>query len=425
MQSIVSMARMYLPWPTFRAWAPVVACLALVTLVLCTSARVLIPVCALLLFTRPDPKGLPVGEVSALGVLRSVSSWLTGHTDDEAACIDAYLFRIASHRDRAFIGLLGQWVEVPKTWWSLLHQCAVTVASPEQAEAGSNDPVVARAAAEAEARRLKQQRSYAKAAETFARLEAAHSIADDAEAGCASVVQRQRHAEEAGRCWSAAGRPELALAPLRRAVEGAVDLETRQSAAVALAELALASKVSSGGSGDSAEVLSEAMQTLFALAAVEPCRYHGAAKSAASYAEEMASRYISRGAFGEAADVLSSALERASEAAEDDPDEAAWLPELERCILWRFFCSVQRDRGDAYAAGQEAEATLRRLPPVVHTRAAAFVLDVVRAAEDGDVETLEDVCQEFDGSCGPQGLDSWQLDALLQLKGRLVDGDLS
>eukprot|EP00928_Gymnodinium_smaydae_P001285 TRINITY_DN10489_c0_g7_i1.p1 TRINITY_DN10489_c0_g7~~TRINITY_DN10489_c0_g7_i1.p1 ORF type:complete len:423 (+),score=67.32 TRINITY_DN10489_c0_g7_i1:102-1370(+) len=422
MQTFSTMARLYLPQSTARAWAPVILCLALVVILLYASTRLSLLACFLLFLSRPNPSTFPADDNDSAGsFFKSVSAWF-GSGDDKPQIVDMYLFRVASYRDRAFIGLACHWIEIPRAWWSLLDKCAIAVVPSEVAGCHSDDPVVARATAEAEARRLKQQCSYARAAEAYGDLEASNLGKNE------NLVQLQRNAEEAGRCWTVAGKPDKASPHLRRAIQTAVDCHGRQSAAEALAKAAV-EMARTGSTSDSSKVkavISEALQSLFAVATAEPCRFQAAARSAASYVEQVAECFIRRFEFREAASILDAALDCVVEAVDGcELDELTWLVDLETCMLWRFLCTIRRDAGDAFVAGSDVEATLRQLPPLLRTRGSAFALDVSRAAEDSDVESLESICSDFDARCGSSGMADWQLDVLLQLKERIASADLS
>eukprot|EP00929_Paragymnodinium_shiwhaense_P037373 TRINITY_DN19925_c0_g1_i4.p1 TRINITY_DN19925_c0_g1~~TRINITY_DN19925_c0_g1_i4.p1 ORF type:complete len:461 (+),score=93.20 TRINITY_DN19925_c0_g1_i4:82-1383(+) len=433
MSSPLETAVLYARMVPMRAWAFL---LGVCVIVAYSSLPVLILLAVGLFLTKPDTRTLPGDEgVSMAGLLTRVSSWIAG-TEDPAQCVDALLFRVALHRDKAFLGALGQWLEIPKPVWSFLSSFAAKVDAGEDGSSATTDPTVLRISAESDARKLKERGSYAEAAQRFAALEDQSRPADP-EAGDSSgnVGAQQRLAEEAGRCWTAAGKPELAIPSLQRAVAAAIDLRTKQSAAEALADAAQKAMCKRDDAGEACldggktpqQVFNHALQTLYALACVEVERLSGAGRSAAALARSAAGQLVEKGRFREAGAIYSSSLALAADAVEEydvDVDCITWTADLEECVLGLFLCFVQRDQGDTCAASLEVDAVLRRLPPLVRSTRGGFVLDVARAVEDRDVGEVEQVCFDFDRK-SPGALQSWQLDALLKMKERIVESDLT
>merc|ERR1712039_1131774 len=234
------------------------------------------------------------------------------------------------------------------------------------------------------------------------------------------VRDRQRYAEETGQCWLQAGRPEAALPALQRAVSQAIDLRSRGAALESLIQAALALR-----EADQAEtVLRNTLAELVRILQAEVQQSEYIMRTALSAVVKIAERHVQANRFSAAADLLAEAVSQGISGADDlSPNDIKWLRELDSCA-WRWYlCMVQRDGGDCVAASAQINGFLRRLPVLVAGKGVACILDTARAIEDADLPGLENACFELDQVAGP--LASWQLEALLALKRRLDDEDLS
>lgn len=405
----------------------VAAGVALLVLVWAPGTVLLLALLALFL-SKPDPSRLP-SLGGGGGVLGAIWSAVTG-AGSEPEVLDFYLCSFAVHRDHVFLGVAGMWIEVPKAWWGVLCQLLPLARSERRASTPvAEDAATSGISAETEARRLKQQKDFAGAAAAFEDLATAGAApGSDLEIGTATAPRIQHHASQAAECWLEAGRPALAVPHLRRALNGAVKLQARLDAAEALAQAAadLAASPESllPANDDPVTLLSEACASLFAVAAVEPASAHLAARAVAKAARRVSSARAKAGDMASAARALQVVLSSAAEAlTEDEADEASWLRELDCCVSGLFLATMGACAGDAASSLYAVEPLLQRLPRLVAGPGAGFALDVARAAEDLDVNEFQEICERFDTLHGP--LEPWQLDALISLKQKLCELDLT
>lgn len=386
----------------------------------------------LLVATRPDMAELPSqsGGPAGPGLLGRLTDFFAG-CEEEPEVVEALVLRLAHHRDRVFIGLLGRWLELPKTWWKTLEIQQLLVRSEE---AGARNPHRA-LEMEAEARRLKQGRDFEGAARLYSSLTAGDGR--HGESGLdleARLGGGGRLARECGSCWLAGKRPVQAIEPLRTALLQASSPEDRLEAAVALTEAAVL--LAQRTSGEAAKrrdlavaVLLEAMHPVISDAGdLDAFVAAGALEQGLTRVQQVADNLASAGDYAEASRAVSGSLRMitaANQAAEDDGGCAilATMQQELDSLLWRgALLATCRDRGDATAADRDLDEVLRSMPSLVTGQGVSFAIDLLRAVKDGDVEAFEEACQDFDTLGG--GLASWQVSALLELKKGLASCDL-
>jgi len=391
-----------------QPWAPLVlVALTALLVVLWLPGPVLVlvmaPLLAVLAATRPAAESLPAQQEGVLGRLSRVFAG----AEEPPELLDALVLRVASHRERLFLGALGRWLEVPGAWRALLDLVPAAAAPARPSAAPCPET-------EAEAVRLRQQHDFSGAAAAFAKLE----LSDGGHLEVSSR-SRQRYAQEAGHCWLEAGRPEAAIQSFGRAVALAPDLSTRRSALEAMVKAALRL----GDMHEASTTIKRATDDLVRIAQVEPSEAHAAGSAAISAMHSAAEVHVAASHFEAAAVSWGKALQSGISAAEGlEACDVPWLQQLDSCFWRRYLSRALHHRGDGIAAAAEADQVLRQLPALVRGRGAACVLDIARAVEDSDLQGFEDASYELDIRCGP--LASWQLDALLSLKARLASADL-